>query len=161
MLSLTIIAKAKKLRFVNKQVLKEAFKTIDVESSSVHGNFGKSKDWNLHREEISNYIKNNETGIINTIEFLEEGTKIGISPKIIFDTYVSKLIESIDAVCNDNTNYPQKELSEKLSNAGLLPMFGFPTQSRVLFEKDPLNAEAAQQEQVQNGVQVSEVCLCS
>lgn len=129
------------LRFVNKQVLKEAFKTIDVESSSVHGNFGKSKDWNLHREEISNYIKNNETGIINTIEFLEEGTKIGISPKIIFDTYVSKLIESIDAVCNDNTNYPQKELSEKLSNAGLLPMFGFPTQSRVLFEKDPLKSK--------------------
>lgn len=125
------------LRFVNKQVLKEAFKSLNVESSSVHGNFGKSKDWDIHREEISNYIKNNETEIINTIEFLEKGTKIDITPKVIFDTYVFKLIESIDTVCNDNTNYPQKELSEKLSNAGLLPMFGFPTQSRVLFEKDP------------------------
>jgi len=46
----------------------------------------------------------------------------------------------IDAICNDNTNYPQEDLSERLSNAGLLPMFGFPTQSRILFEKKPLKS---------------------
>jgi len=40
-------------------------------------------------------------------------------------------------VVANKKDYPQRDLSEKLANAGLLPMFGFPTRVRLLYEKKP------------------------
>ena len=49
----------------------------------------------------------------------------------------SDLVNYIDTVVANKVDYPQKALSEKLSNAGLLPMFGFPTRVRFLYHEKP------------------------
>ena len=132
------------LRFVNKQVLKEAFQDINIDdkknSSSVHGNFGKSNDWLEYKPQVENYIKQNEVHINKIIDFLKSGTNIALNSKEIFDNNVTKLASKIDEYYNNNVDYPQLDLSEKLANAGLLPMFGFPTQTRVLYEEKPRNS---------------------
>lgn len=137
------------LRFVNKLVLKEAFQEIFQEiniddkknSSSVHGNFGKSNDWLEYKPQVENYIKQNEVHINKTIDFLKSGTNIALNSKEIYDNNVTKLTSKIDEYYNNKVDYPQLDLSEKLANSGLLPMFGFPTQTRVLYEEKPRKAK--------------------
>ena len=46
------------------------------------------------------------------------------------------LVTKISDVVND-LRYTQEALSEQLANAGLLPMFGFPTRSRLLYTRWP------------------------
>jgi DEAD/DEAH box helicase domain-containing protein len=129
------------LRFVNKQVLKESFQKIVIDdkknSTSVHGNFGKSNDWLDYKPQVENFIKQNEAPINKIISFLKTGTNIEPTSKEIYDNHVAKLTSKIDEYYNNNVDYPQLDLSEKLANAGLLPMFGFPTQTRVLYEEKP------------------------
>ena len=48
----------------------------------------------------------------------------------------NELVVEITAVAANNRLYSQNALSERLANAGLLPMFGFPTRSRSL-HSDP------------------------
>jgi hypothetical protein len=47
-----------------------------------------------------------------------------------------ELVDAIDAAIA-NPNLTQTELSERLANAGTLPMFGFPTRVRALYERAP------------------------
>ena len=46
------------------------------------------------------------------------------------------LVAKISEIVNDR-RYTQEALSEQLANAGLLPMFGFPTRSRLLYTRWP------------------------
>ena len=50
-----------------------------------------------------------------------------------------QLVNEVTRVAND-ARFTQDSLSERLANAGLLPMFGFPTRVRVLFHDDPNRA---------------------
>ena len=50
-----------------------------------------------------------------------------------------QLIHDITAISTDS-RYPQLALSERLANAGVLPMFGFPTRIRYLFHDRPTSA---------------------
>jgi hypothetical protein len=45
-------------------------------------------------------------------------------------------VNRVTTVANDSS-YIQDSLSERLANAGLLPMFGFPTRTRFLFHEQP------------------------
>lgn len=47
------------------------------------------------------------------------------------------LLGAIDKVAMDTQRYPHVSLSERLAYAGLLPMFGFPTQVRLLYQEAP------------------------
>lgn len=125
------------LRFVNKEILNKAFSSLEVNSKSVHGNFGKDRDWKNNKIVINRYILNNKSIILNIIKVFKVGTKLLESEEEIYFKHVCKLIENIDKACEDKVNFPQEELSEKLANAGLLPMFGFPTQLRNLYTKYP------------------------
>jgi len=49
----------------------------------------------------------------------------------------NKLVSQIDEVVRKNDEYPQPFLSERLANAGYLPMFGFPTRMRNLYQRRP------------------------
>nr|WP_315394795.1 DEAD/DEAH box helicase [uncultured Sphingobacterium sp.] len=130
------------LRFVNKDILKNAFKNIDVHSSSVHGNFGKDYEWDNNSISVQKYIDQNMLEILSLIDSLRIGTKIEYSSENIYNDLKRNLIQQINEICLDHNNYPQEDLSEKLANAGLLPMFGFPTQVRVLYEEKPVRLPA-------------------
>lgn len=51
------------------------------------------------------------------------------------------MIDKIDKISLDD-KYTQSMLSERLANVGLLPMFGFPTRSRVLYTSWPTSLPA-------------------
>jgi hypothetical protein len=57
-------------------------------------------------------------------------------------TRLQELPERIDAIAHD-ARYSQEALSERLAHAGLLPMFGFPTRTRVMY-LDPLSRISGQ-----------------
>lgn len=125
------------LRFVNKEILNKAFKSIDVHSNSVHGNFGKDWEWNKNKDIVEKYIQSKKIEILDIIKVFKNGTNLIDSEDDIYKKHVLSLIQNIDKACEDRVNFPQEDLSEKLASAGLLPMFGFPTQLRNLYIKFP------------------------
>ena len=131
------------LRFVNKEILNKAFSTIKVHSSSVHGNFGKDWEWVNNKAIVEKYIISNKAEIVDIISVFKIGTNLMDTEEEIYEKHILTLIENIDKACLDKVNFPQEDLSEKLANAGLLPMFGFPTQLRNLYTKFPDNLNTA------------------
>ncbi len=129
-------------RFLIKEILFRAFQEIDLldgELDNVHGNFGNYYNWKKsYRTKVSNYVSRTESKTIigDIIQKLKFGTNVQTSTADIYSKLKETLIDSIDAVCEDK-NYTQLALSERLASAGLLPMFGFPTRVRVLYEKHP------------------------
>jgi DEAD/DEAH box helicase domain-containing protein len=126
------------IRIVNKEVLFEAFHRIvtDGKNDNVHGHFGNISQWKDYREEVSRYIIDEKQEIISIIEKLKVGTEISKNGTAIYQDECLKLVEKIDENIK-NQEYTQLSLSERLANAGLLPMFGFPTKVRALYEEKP------------------------
>ncbi len=127
------------LRMVNKEILRQAFGSVgNIEfSSSVHGEFGNCEKWPGIKSIIKNWINSNFDTISQICETLLDNTLIDISPDLIVTDINNNLVNKIDSIVKDNKRYSQAELSERLANAGLLPMFGFPTRSRILNDKHP------------------------
>lgn len=126
------------LRFVYKEILYQSLKSELLTSSNVHGAFGKAYEWKLNKAEVEQVIKNNPSLIIQVIEAFKLNTLITESADEIYEHYILKnSLEKIDRITSDDTTYPQDELGERLANAGMFPMFGFPTQVRNLYEKEP------------------------
>ena len=81
----------------------------------------------------------NEVAILGMLDALRVGTKrAGADGDSFCGSMLAyargQLIYDISAIVNDS-NYHQEALSEHLAHAGLLPMFGFPTDTRLLFTR--------------------------
>mgnify|MGYP002623459111 CR=1 FL=1 len=141
-------------RVVIQEVLRNAFSSIKISSGfgeevnlngSIHGEFGTVSDWlNIpEREEtVRNWISKN----INKIkdEIIPTFTNITKLRNDIFINLFSDpnsdkyLINQINTILKDeNSEFIQDDLSERLASAGLLPMFGFPTQLRTMYQGTP------------------------
>ncbi len=132
-------------RVLIKEVLRRAFASIErdpeveVGGDSVHGKFGAYDKWEESRPAIENWIAENEAAIAQIIGNLAVETAFaGDATKQaeLLSWIITRLITKIDEVVGDAV-YTQDALSERLSNAGLLPMFGFPTRVRLLHTKWP------------------------
>src|SRR5258708_6125452 len=128
------------MRVLNKQVLKLAFNSFelfdDEITDSIHGEFGKYHKWPNYRKNVQDWIIDHEPEIKGIIGYLRKGTFIADTEADIYQKLRDTLISSIDAVVNNTRDYDQLALSERLANAGHLPMFGFPTKIRFLYEKE-------------------------
>lgn len=127
-------------RMIIKEVLRESFKEINFnngKTDNVHGDFGKGFYWKENREKVANWIEKNHDEIWHIINCLSKETDLNKQSTELFNSITNELISKIDNVVNDEKKYPQDDLSEKLANAGLLPMFGFPTRVRSLYEMPP------------------------
>src|SRR5574344_1087000 len=153
-------------RVVIQEVLRLAFIDIETkhpeyttneqtgyaERSNVHGSFGKvqynrdapdSLKPNVD-EWLNEYIEKNNSSIKKIISVFNSEEKI--SNKIFNDLFVRKqsgdfgLVEKIKEKVADG-EFIQRDLSERLSAAGLLPMFGFPTQVRTLYQGRPTSTD--------------------
>ena len=125
-------------RMANKEVLRCAFKEYEIEkkaSSSVHGEFGDIDKWNGSKNSIKDWIDDNKEIIHTICETLTNNTVL--KTKEIAINIINTLITQIDECVNDKKKYSHTDLGERLANAGLLPMFGFPTRSRTLYDKKP------------------------
>lgn len=140
-------------RVVAAEALRCAFAALPAESrpspspESTHGAFGKVDQWPGYRAAIAQWLQNaDEVELIvsrlTAHSGLEEEATAAISSWIR-----NELLEAVDAV-TVNPNLTQTELSERLANAGTLPMFGFPTRVRALYSRAPRDAGDDQDAQV-------------
>lgn len=125
-------------RIVIKEVLYKALRKESGAKDSVHGNFGLVENWNYNKEIVAEWIDGNRGEICRIVDVVTNGTEISDKLKDeIIDYVYTCLIDEITDIANSDT-YTQDFLSERLANAGLLPMFGFPTRVRNLYLKDPV-----------------------
>lgn len=124
-------------RIIYKEVLYSALKTKSNSRDSVHGNFGTAADWQNNKIIVSDWIKSNRKEVDRIIEVVTKGTEISAAQKkeirsFIYECMIDKITE-----ISISDEFTQEFLSERLANAGLLPMFGFPTRTRNLYLKKP------------------------
>lgn len=127
-------------RVVAAELLRRAFPTCSAPPTrtgdSIHGTFGRSDEWHQRRDEVLAWLRSSRA-VADVVErfcaftpLLEEAVE-GLT-----EWCRSGLVPAIDDAL-DNPYYGQAELSELLANAGILPMFGFPTRVRELYGSRP------------------------
>ncbi|MEK8018165.1 MAG: DEAD/DEAH box helicase [Candidatus Parabeggiatoa sp.] len=126
-----------------KEVLRCAFAETGISASleepdNVHGEFGGVTQWQTFEPAITNWLKapENEPTIKNILTTLMFQTALTISDQQMIGYSRYDLVPEIGDIVND-PSYTQNTLSERLANAGLLPMFGFPTRNRPLYTRWP------------------------
>jgi DEAD/DEAH box helicase domain-containing protein len=126
-------------RMLNKEILWAAFQGLETASGndSVHGEFGDAAEWSDHRESVQDWISGNQDRIASILDDLLRQTELASERDDILADVQTSFISRIDDIVAHELRYPQNALSERLANAGLLPMFGFPTRVRGLFYERP------------------------
>ena len=137
------------LRVLIKEVLRQAFLVakqnlqangINLNSNgtdNVHGEFGAVADWVHYKPEITAWLhdKANQHEILSILNSLRQQTQLPNATNAQMLHYLrNQLVSDIQKVVDEPT-YTQDKLSERLANAGLLPMFGFPTRVRPLYTR--------------------------
>jgi DEAD/DEAH box helicase domain-containing protein len=125
-------------RVVASEVLRIAFSQLKGDKpkpigASIHGNFGYSEDWDLYRYGIQEFLA--------TSPHVEAATKrltvySGVDSSVIDGIshwLRTNLILDMDAAARD-LSVGTPHLSEALATKGTLPMFGFPTKVRSLWD---------------------------
>jgi DEAD/DEAH box helicase domain-containing protein len=107
------------------------FKPSSTRSGSVHGNFGEATEWKPDaRVLISGWLATSPV-VDKVATRLSAHTGVDLAKLVAYVR--SGLVAEIDRVA-EGTVYTQVSLSERLANAGILPMFGFPTRVRSLLK---------------------------
>ncbi len=131
------------------EVLRRAFRAVapvkpdESAGDSVHGEMGSCDDWQTHRSGIELWLNEHQDEVREIASILLSHTEVGKDPGTVSrlsdwtrDWTRDGLLKKIDDSVDDKTAIAGA-LSERLANAGLLPMFGFPTRNRDLFTKIP------------------------
>ena len=130
-------------RIVAKEVLYHAFKNASnanefSDTDNVHGEFGKVSEWKAIRQKLIKWLTSNQGRIEQIVQLLAVQT----DPEITNNTdklvnWVHKdLVSEIDQQVKDHP-FEVDDLSQALAESGLLPMFGFPTRTRLLYHQKP------------------------
>jgi ATP-dependent helicase YprA (DUF1998 family) len=143
-------------RVLAKEILRQAFTALGLFAAqggdSVHGEFGNAADWGAPPTQpppgtpsgmtvaqlVDNWIQSNQAATAHTCDVLLAFTPPqmqGLKPALIADVQ-TQLVPRVTAASVD-PRLPQRSLSERLANVGVLPMFGFPTRVRYLFHERP------------------------
>ena len=138
------------MRVFTKEVLRLAFETVpnlgdDGYRESVHGEFGPAELWDERKDLVQEWLEDpdNEKAISDVIDDLRVGTAWaeGSGKEIAFRRDMleyawSQLVDNVSQAIGQS-GYSQEALSERIAHAGLLPMFGFPTDVRLLHTRLP------------------------
>jgi DEAD/DEAH box helicase domain-containing protein len=139
-------------RVVAKEALRQAFADLPAEAweideddedvvplraDSVHGEFGSAAGWKTLRPLVEAWLNDpaNESHLLPAIEALARQTRWAGDTQFRVDRLAwvrGEMLDAITRIAEDNSRYHKTALSERLANAGLLPMFGFPTGVRLL-----------------------------
>lgn len=125
-------------RMFASEALRRAFAATGTPRDSnlgdnIHGQFGAALEWHDHRAAISSWIDSNGPQLREIAGALTLGLSEG--RETMQDELVSyaesSLVTDIDIA--SVLVGPSDDLSQRLAEVGLLPMFGFPTRGRYLF----------------------------
>jgi ATP-dependent helicase YprA (DUF1998 family) len=132
-------------RVLIKEVLRQVFATLPIAAGNdnVHGEFGSVEEWKTNSPDVQAWLTNaaNQPAIESILNVLCVETPWADASGGAFRTQMlnylrNDLVQEITGIADDNA-YTQDALSERLANAGLLPMFGFPTRVRLLYTRMP------------------------
>ena len=129
-------------RVIAAEALRLAFRTLPADlqpaatGASTHGIFGKAAEWHSRRVHIANWL-GTSGDVDDLIAHLTAYTGLTQDDQEELGAWVrSQLVPAVDdAVANPILTHD--ELSERLANGGVLPMFGFPTRVRSLYSRPP------------------------
>jgi hypothetical protein len=129
-------------RLAAKEVLRRAFLSLPEEDDaeafdSVHGEFGPPGRWPGRRPHVAAWLNDHPGEVAEIVDALLRQTALAEQRPALLEFLHGPLLGSIDDVAADASRYPQPFLSERLANAGLLPMFGMPTRVRYLYQRRP------------------------
>ncbi len=137
-------------RIFVKEVLRLAFDEIGAPTpngfrDSVHGEFGPAETWDQCKPQIQAWLVDlHSEGIIRSVlDALRIGTEWADGTGREGDfchrmlTYAQNDLVSDISYALEDSRYRQDALSERLAHAGMLPMFGFPTDVRQLYTRRP------------------------
>jgi Lhr-like helicase len=119
-------------RIIVKECLYLAFDSLNDpnlqdQNDAVHGQFGKANEWcDKYRNLIACWLENHKDDIRRII------SKYSSQAEYELDFISNHLISKIDEILT-REEFIQEQLSERLAAGGLLPMFGFPTQTRNMY----------------------------
>lgn len=130
-------------RVIAAECLRQAFLSLPKNkrpkssAKSTHGAMGKSSEWHgTYRGMIDSALQNN-VGVSHIVAFLTAKTGVdAIAVTDLVSWATKNLVNDIDIAVN-NPSFHAPELSLLLSQAGILPMFGFPTRERPLYGQSP------------------------
>jgi DEAD/DEAH box helicase domain-containing protein len=126
------------LRAIAAELLRRAFRSLDSPPehgpNSSHGAFGKVAEWEgSHARLIAQWLRNSN----EVTEVVRRLCAYSLLESRMIDAIEShcrsQLADRVTAIVNDE-QYIQDELSDRLATAGILPMFGFPTRVRMLYD---------------------------
>ncbi|WP_328677544.1 DEAD/DEAH box helicase [Streptomyces sp. NBC_00322] len=134
-------------RVLAAEVLRRAFAAVGGAAAdgqeldltrNVHGQFGTVADWGRVRKAISVWIDGHHQVIAGIARALaahtQEPEKAQDACHWVRSSFVSEIDEVADA------GHGHGDLSQRLAEGGLLPMFGFPTSVRYLYTRRPSRA---------------------
>ncbi len=134
-------------RVLAKEALRLAFNAVasavqnQRSSDSVHGEFGLAAEWQTCAPQVQAWMNDpaNEPLLFSALQALSAETKwqedVTFNSRML-DYLRHDLIEKITEIAQD-PRFTQDALSERLANAGVLPMFGFPSRVRVMYTRWP------------------------
>ena len=123
-------------RVATAEVLRRAFLTLGPDFDggiSVHGPFGAASEWGEGRAQIASWLASGPD-VSDVVARLT--SYISVAAQGLEAWLRGDLAGEIDRAL-ENPAYTHPDLSERLANAGLLPMFGFPTRVRSLYDHRP------------------------
>jgi len=123
------------LRIIGKEILRRAFKEIgidSIDSNDVNGEFGSKEGFDSSKEESLNlWIQKNQAVIKEVIEQILVGN-MGIKITDLQMEITTKLVDRIHE-CINNPEIVANRLSDCLAEGGILPMYGMPSQTTLLY----------------------------
>lgn len=145
-------------RVLAKEILRQAFASLNLfggPGDSVHGEFGTAASWNQSPPQppagappgvttaqlVLGWIQQNGPEVSRVCDVLLVYADAAIQaqrPRLV-DYVINDLVPKVTAI-STHRHYTQTALSERLANAGVLPMFGFPTRIRFLYHDRPSRA---------------------
>ena len=143
-------------RVLAKETLRRAFSDLRLfettAGDSVHGEFGESDAWgqppdnhpqgyagSTTAEIIQEWVDRHSAEVGDMCDALLVGTRLvgnSVTRNAVVDWIRADLVPAVTEAALDQSLI-QDALSERLANKGILPMFGFPTRSRLLYHKKP------------------------
>lgn len=123
-------------RVVAAETLRRAFASLPEpppRGTSTHGSFGLASNWVIdYKAPVAEWLE--KSGEVSEVvkSLCHRATLASETQEKIEGYCRQQLADHVSEVVN-NDQYIQQELSERLATAGVLPMFGFPTQTRSLF----------------------------
>jgi DEAD/DEAH box helicase domain-containing protein len=126
-------------RVIVAELLRRAFRSLESpperSPDSSHGAFGIVEDWPLHAAGVKRWLANSPE-VNNVIDRFCTFSTLEESQRCEIEQFCREsLVDRISVLCGDH-RFVQNELSARLATAGLLPMFGFPSQVRPLYRVD-------------------------